>query len=81
MTEPEATCMKCDTAVSESASVCPHCGYDPGSTMSNQANWRLGIGALLCFTIIGGVIGIPLVISGLRHQQRAKEATPAAVDV
>lgn len=73
----ESVCEECRGEVDEQASTCPHCGYDPGAEIRSQANWRLGVGALLCFTIIGGVIGIPLVISGLRHKGKASDASPA----
>lgn len=70
-------CEECRESISEEASVCPHCGYDPGSEMKSQAKWRLGVGALLCFTVVGAILGIPLGISGFRHYSRAENATPA----
>lgn len=70
-------CEECRESINEQASVCPHCGYDPGTEIESQAKWRLGVGALLCLTIVGGIIGIPLVISGFRHSSRGEKATPA----
>jgi hypothetical protein len=35
------------------------------------------VAALLCFTIIGAIIGIPLVISGFQHSKKGEDATPA----
>lgn len=70
-------CEECRGEVDEQASTCPHCGHDPSSKIQSQARWRLGVGTLLCLTVVGAIIGIPLVISGLRHYSRAQEASPA----
>jgi hypothetical protein len=80
MTEAEGPCQKCDSPISTDAARCPACGYEPGAEIRKQARWRWGIGALCCLTIIGGIIGIPLVISGFLHHRKAKSATPVHSD-
>ena len=62
---PSLVCEECRDEVDEQANTCPHCSHDPGSKMRSQARWRLGVGMLLCLTVVGAIIGIPLVISGL----------------
>jgi hypothetical protein len=70
-------CERCREQVAPDATVCPHCGYDPGAELNSRARWCWGIGALLCLTVIGGVIGVPLVIWGFVLAGRIDDATPA----
>lgn len=70
-------CEQCRADIDPEASVCPHCGYDPAADIQSQAKWRWGVGALLCFTVVGGIIGVPLVISGFLHARKADSVSPA----
>lgn len=70
-------CEQCRADIDAAASVCPHCGYDPASRIEREAGKRILAGTLLCLTVVGGVVGIPLLISGVRHNKRARDARPA----
>jgi hypothetical protein len=73
----EYVCDQCRASIDAKAVVCPHCGYNPAGQIEREAGKRILLGTLLCLTVIGGVIGIPLIVSGYLHGKRAEEASPA----
>ena len=70
-------CEQCRADIDPEASVCPHCGYDPAGDIESEATKRLIVGLVLTLTLVGAVIGIPLMYSAVRHNRRAEDARPA----
>jgi RNA polymerase subunit RPABC4/transcription elongation factor Spt4 len=70
------TCYQCKSEINEQAKVCPECGFNPvkvGRTSRTALRW---LGYLCTFTIIGSVIGIPLLISAHIQDKQAKKRKP-----
>ena len=44
--------------------------------LKRSAAWRFIVGGLLCFTLVGAILGIPLGISGYQKLREAKRITP-----
>lgn len=77
MNESDYVCAECRAPIDPAATVCPHCGYDPAGKIRREAAARILVGTILCLTIIGGVIGLPLLYSGVKHNRRAEGVVPA----
>jgi hypothetical protein len=70
------TCGKCASEISTEATKCPNCGYEAKTEASTGRSIMMIIGLLLTGTIIGAVIGIPLLYLGYKSIQYHKELTP-----
>lgn len=70
-------CAKCQEQIKEEATTCPHCGYAPGEDLKERGNKLLGWGFLATVTVIGAIVGIPMILGGLWNRRKAKSMTPA----
>lgn len=75
------TCLRCAEPVEEDASACPHCDYAPGERGRTVRIAALFVAALLCLTVVGAVVGIPLAALVLYMEVRAQDMTPGATQV
>ncbi|MEZ5318421.1 MAG: hypothetical protein R2752_13555 [Vicinamibacterales bacterium] len=64
---PHLLCAACREPVSVGATRCPHCraDLDRASVENKQRAGLLLVGVLLSLTVIGAVIGLPLVFMGV----------------
>lgn len=69
----ELVCERCRESVADAAKNCPHCGYNPIAEAKQSVKWTGRIGALLCLTVIGVPLGIPMVFSAKRTVRKAKK--------
>lgn len=73
-------CEECREEIGEEASTCPHCGH-----VGKQGKGILGVvliilGLLFCVTIIGAIVGLPMVYFGYRLVKASGDVAPG-VDV
>lgn len=71
-----APCKKCTEEISTEAKRCPECGYEPSS---HGRWWRQGgmlIGFILTITLVGAIVGIPLMILSWYGNKQADRWTP-----
>lgn len=47
--------------------------------LKRSGQWRLFVGGLLCFTVIGAIIGIPLGYTGYKQLRKAKRVKRGGV--
>jgi uncharacterized paraquat-inducible protein A len=73
-----ASCAECRESLAEDADRCPNCGYHPHAELRNKAKWNAIIGTVLSITVIGLVIGVPMVLYAWYLLYKAHNATPAA---
>jgi hypothetical protein len=64
MEESTAACQKCASTISTEATRCPECGYEPSAQGARARWWLIFLGALLTMTVVGAVIGIPMIVLG-----------------
>jgi hypothetical protein len=68
-------CPQCKEEVKHEAHKCPHCDYHAG-----EKDGKIGViialaGAVLSLTLIGSILGIPLVIYGLYKALKSNRKT------
>jgi len=73
-----APCQKCATHISAQADRCPACGYEPGTDGQLARTVGFMFAGLLCLTVVGGVVGIPLAIALWNIEMTVKERTPTS---
>jgi len=73
---PMGQCYQCKSEINAQANVCPECGFDPQKVGRTSRTALRVLGYLFTFTIIGSVIGIPLLISAHIQDKQAKNRTP-----
>lgn len=59
-----APCKECRADIEVNAQACPECGYNPGRRGKLSGIGLMIVGLLLSLTIIGAIVGIPLLIVG-----------------
>jgi len=72
-------CLKCRSEISTEAERCPECGYDP-SAQDNRGRWLIPIGALLTMTVVGAIIGIPMILLGWLGKRAAAGQKPTTAE-
>ena len=55
-------CARCKERVGADVRNCPHCGYDASERGRKRARAVWWIGVLFCLTIVGAVVGIPIIL-------------------
>lgn len=71
-----AACLKCRSEIDTEASRCPECGYEPSARKARGRKWMIGLGGILTATVIGSVIGIPMILIGWWAGRRAAKRKP-----
>ena len=61
----KGTCNECGELISLDVSKCPECDHSPKNTRVALGIGLGAIGGVLTITLIGAIIGIPLVLIGL----------------
>ena len=71
-------CEECrESVANEQVSTCPHCGHDPGADIRSEAKRGYLLAVILCLTVVGGILGLPLAAYSYHHEKKADAATPA----
>lgn len=70
-------CEECRAEISADASTCPHCGHDGRTSSGIVAVCAVLFGGVLTMTIIGAVVGVPMILWGMRGLKQQGEQTPA----
>lgn len=85
MTQTEHACRVCAEAISRQASECPHCGHTGiNHTPLEKLSKRFGAAWLLTLTLVGAVLGLPLMLwyslrinfAKWRHPEWTRPAIP-----
>lgn len=79
MTET-GTCGKCASDIPIEATKCPECGYEPSTDSVIGRSIMMVIGLILTGTIIGAVIGVPLLYFGYKSHKYHKTLKPTNTD-
>ena len=77
MSADEQPCRRCQTAIPVDARRCPQCGYEPASEGSAGRTVLLVLGALLTLSVVGAVLGIPLMAYAFYARRKAQARRPA----
>lgn len=75
-----APCLKCRSEISVEAERCPECSYEPNAEGSRGRWWFKTIGALLTMTVIGAVIGIPMLMIAWLGDRGMKDRKPTTAE-
>ena len=70
-------CEECREEISPEASTCPHCGHEGAEASKALAVFGFLIGGVLTVTILGAIIGLPILWWSLRKYSAAEDASPA----
>jgi predicted amidophosphoribosyltransferase len=69
-------CAECREEIDREATTCPHCGHEGAEVSAAYGVAQFLVGGVLTATIIGAIIGIPLMRRGMRRAKRAGESSP-----
>jgi len=69
-------CEQCREEIDEMAEVCPHCGHEGGQARTTLAALLIIVGLLLTATMIGSIVGIPMVYIGYRIGKKGNNISP-----
>lgn len=75
MSEKTIQCSKCQMGVPGSAEKCPECGYSAKWEQQKVGYFLIGAGAFITLTFIGAVIGVPMIVLGLKKFYDAQDLT------
>jgi len=75
-----APCKECGEEIEENVRMCPECDYDAARSAKFWGYVLIFIGSLASLTLIGALIGVPLIIIGLLMRLGAHDATATGVD-
>ncbi len=70
------TCGKCVSEISVEADRCPECGYEPRTDNKLGQTILLIIGVILTLTVVGAIIGLPLIYFSLKARKYAETQKP-----
>lgn len=76
MSSETAECLKCHSEISVKAEKCPECEYEPRSEGYYSRLFFLIGGLLLTGTIVGAVVGLPMIYIGYKGQKRSENMMP-----
>ena len=68
-------CSDCQEEVNEGAQTCPHCGWCPKYEKRKAGYLLIGGGIVATVTLIGSVIGVPMIVYGIMQFHKAQELT------
>jgi len=67
-----APCVECHRHIPTGAVRCPECGYSPIDKGSTGRTLFKIVGASLCATVVGAVLGVPMILLA-QYIEKAKE--------
>lgn len=73
-------CKNCQTEIDDNANECAYCGYDPRANGQVARALFVFVGALLTMTIVGAVIGIPMIAVAVYGHNKSKGLKPTTHD-
>jgi len=72
-----APCRACGTNISTVVVRCPQCGYEPKNRHATGRLLFVLFGALLTLTVVGAIVGIPMVLFGALSTYAASKWRPS----
>lgn len=75
-----AACRKCRSEISTEALACPQCGYEPRTQGQTARNIGVLISFLLCLTLVGAIVGGPLLLLIIYAEYKVKARMPTTYD-
>jgi len=69
-------CKKCVEEISTDATKCPQCGYEPKTEGYYGRLTMMLVGFALTATIIGALLGLPLLYLGYKSQKKHEDMKP-----
>ena len=69
----KAKCQECRVRIPVDATTCPECTYSPKDTL---VIFLVSIGVVFTLTILGAIIGIPMIIAGVMLYSKRGPAKP-----
>jgi len=76
-TTPTPVCAQCDAELPDEPETCPECGFHASATTGVLL---VLFGGLLSLTVIGAIIGIPMMVAGLAQIEIDKKGTIATTN-
>lgn len=72
-------CRRCRSEIAAAATRCPECGYEPAGEGSAGRTLLLVVGALLTVTVVGAIVGVPMMLYAFYARSKARARRPAVV--
>lgn len=69
-------CQQCQNEIEPHATRCPHCGYNPAQEGRIRRGMLKVVGFVLCISVVGAPIGIPLLWFADLQNRKAEQRTP-----
>lgn len=70
-------CEQCRESIDEAVTTCPYCGHEGAQISGIVGVVLLLLGGLLTMTVIGAIVGLPMMYFGYRAVKRGGQASPA----
>ena len=76
----KAPCKKCQSEISAEAIACPECGYEPRNQGFYSRTVMAIVGIILSLTVIGAVVGVPLIIISVYAHWKNQSKRPTETE-
>lgn len=70
-------CEECRAEIDPEASTCPHCGHEGAEASKAPAVFGFLIGGVLTMTVLGAIVGLPIIWWSLRKYRAAEDVSPS----
>lgn len=74
-------CCQCSEPLKVSSQECKYCGYNPGQESKREGLKMMAGGVILSITLVGAVLGIPLILLGGLTVLGASQLSPVEDDL
>lgn len=71
-----APCQRCQREILATARSCPECNYKPAARGRTARRIVYLVGVVLTITVIGAVLGIPILLIAYYHGRKARRRKP-----